>query len=138
MAAHSGAPPRRGQGRSKEVAEPGGKSMRDIENNVGIDVLIAGQFPGDGKPKPVSFPDPASIAFDGLKGRYLPLPKLVELKLASGMSAPHRMKDLADVLELIRAVKLPREFAQQLDASVRAKYDELWLAAASAPPNEEY
>jgi hypothetical protein len=115
----------------------GSKSMRDTENNVGIDVLIAGQFPGDGKPKPVAFPDPATIAFEGLKGRYLPLSKLIELKLASGMSAPHRMKDLADVLELIRAVKLPRDFGNQLDASVREKYDELWLAAASAPHDED-
>lgn len=117
---------------------PGSKSLRDTENNVGIDVLIAGQFPGDGKPKPVAFPDPVAVAFQGLKGRYLPLPKLVELKLASGMSAPHRMKDLTDVLELVRAAKLPRELGDELDASVRAKYDELWVAAASAPPDEDY
>jgi len=117
---------------------PGSKSLRDTENKVGIDVLIAGQFPGDGKPKPVAFPDPAAVAFQGLKGRYLPLPKLVELKLASGMSAPHRLKDLTDVLELVRAAKLPRELGDELDASVRAKYDELWVAAASAPPDEDY
>jgi hypothetical protein len=52
------------------------------------------------------------------------------------MSAPHRMKDLSDVLELIRIVKLPRDFAGQLEPSVRAKYDELWAAAASAPNDE--
>ena len=59
----------------------------------------------------------------------LPLPTLIELKLASGMSAPHRLKDLADVLELIRALSLPRETSDSLDASVRAKYEELWEAA---------
>jgi hypothetical protein len=48
------------------------------------------------------------------------------------------MKDLTDVLELIRAAKLPREFGRELDASIREKYDELWLDAASAPPNEDY
>jgi hypothetical protein len=117
---------------------PGSKGMRDTENNVAIDVLIAGEYPGDGKPKPVSFPDPTagSEAIEGI--RFLKLGKLIELKLASGMSAPHRMKDLTDVLELIRAAKLPRELGRELDASVRGKYDELWLAAASAPPDEDY
>jgi hypothetical protein len=117
---------------------PGSKGMRDTENNVGIDVLIAGEYPGDGKPKPVSFPDPiqGSVSIEGI--RFLTLGKLIELKLASGMSAPHRMKDLTDVLELIRAAKLPRELARELDQSVRAKYDELWVAAASAPPDEDY
>ena len=96
-------------------------------------VLVAGDYPGDGKPKAVRFPDPADAAVRGTEGRFLALPRFVELKLASGMSAPHRIRDLADVLELIRAAKLPREFQRDLDASVRAKYDELWVAAASAP-----
>ena len=32
------------------------------ENGVSIDVILAGEYPGDGLPKPVSFPDPASAA----------------------------------------------------------------------------
>ena len=64
--------------------------------------------------------------------RLLPLPKLVELKLASGMTAPHRLKDLADVLELIRALKLSPDFAAQLDPYVRAKFLELHDAAQGA------
>jgi hypothetical protein len=117
---------------------PGSKGLRDTENNVGIDVLLAGDYPGDGKPKPISFPDPTagSVSIEGI--RFLTLGKLIELKLASGMSAAHRMKDLTDVLELIRAAKLPRELGRELDASVRGKYDELWLIAASAPPDEDY
>jgi hypothetical protein len=59
---------------------------------------------------------------------------MIELKLASGASAPHRLKDLADVLELIRVLSLPRDLAGSLDASVRAKYDELWQAAQGANP----
>jgi hypothetical protein len=51
---------------------------------------------------------------------------------ASGLSAPHRLRDLADVLELIRVVSLPRETAASLDPSVRAKFEELWEAAQSA------
>ena len=108
---------------------PGSKTLRDTANGVTIDFLISGEFPGDGKPKAVVFPDPATVAekLDGLS--LMPLPRLIELKLASGMSAPHRIKDLADVLELIRATHLTIELAEQLDASVREKYVELWHAA---------
>src|SRR5689334_12682151 len=108
---------------------PGSKGLRDTEYGVAIDILLAGEYPGDGKPKPVRFPDPASIAVRGEHGAFLPLETLIELKLASGLSAPHRLKDLADVLELIRAAALPASLAEQLDPSVRAKYAELWTAA---------
>lgn len=111
---------------------PGSKNLRDVENGVSIDVVIAGDYPGDGKPKSVAFPDPSSIAVRGERVALVPLETLVELKLASGMSAPHRLKDLADVLELIRAASLPRDLADRLDSSVRGKYVELWEAARSA------
>ncbi|HEX7837938.1 MAG TPA: hypothetical protein VF469_10775 [Kofleriaceae bacterium] len=62
-------------------------------------------------------------------GAFLPLEILIELKLASGLSAPHRLKDLADVLELVRSANLPESLAARLDPSVRAKYTELWSAA---------
>ena len=70
--------------------------MRDTETKVDIDVVVTGEYPGDGKPKPVVFPDPASAAVRGERVALLPLPTLIELKLASGLSAPHRLKDLAD------------------------------------------
>jgi hypothetical protein len=57
------------------------------------------------------------------------LPKLVELKLASGMTNPGRLKDLADVLELIKVLSLPIDFAEQLDSFVRARYKALWQDA---------
>lgn len=107
----------------------GSKGLRDAENGVNIDILLAGEFPGDGRPKPVSFPDPADVAVDGERFRILSLPKLVELKIASGMTAPHRLKDLADVLELVKAANLPAELANQLNPYVRRKYRELWRAA---------
>jgi len=59
---------------------------------------------------------------------------LIELKLASGLSAPHRLKDLADVLELVRATHLERALEDQLDPSVRAKFAEPWEAAQSVDP----
>jgi hypothetical protein len=114
----------------------GSRGVRDTEHGVNVDVLVAGEFPGDGKPKPVAFPDPAVISVERAGVALLPLEKLVELKLASGMSAPHRLKDLADVLELIRAAGLPEELASRLDPWVQPKYLELWAAARSAPEEE--
>ncbi len=115
---------------------PGSKGLRDTENNVAIDVLIAGDYPGDGKPKAVVFPDPQAVAQRTPRMSLLPLPKLIELKLASGLSAPHRLKDLADVLELVRAAHLPEDLGEQLDESVRAKYAELWRAAQGGGDEE--
>src|SRR5678816_2393653 len=37
----------------------GSKHLRDTTTGVRIEFLVSGQFPGDGKPKPVAFPDPA-------------------------------------------------------------------------------
>ena len=111
---------------------PGSRGLRDTEAGVAVDVVLAGEYPGDGKPKPVAFPDPGRSAVKGRRVSLLPLDTLIELKLASGLSAPHRLKDLADVLELIRALSLPLEKAGALDASVRAKYEELWRAAQTA------
>ncbi len=109
----------------------GSQDLRDVETGVRIDFLVAGQFPGDGRPKPVAFPDPstASVEIDGI--RFLSLERLVELKLASGMTNAGRIKDLADVQELIRVLRLDAGFADRLDAYVRPKYAELWSAVAS-------
>src|SRR5262245_6182719 len=58
----------------------GSKNLRDARTGVRIEFLITGQYPGDGKPKPVAFPDPASssVLIDGV--RYVTLPRLIELK----------------------------------------------------------
>jgi len=112
---------------------PGSRGFRDAEHSVDIDVVLTGAFPGDGKPKPVVFPDPAVAALRGTSVALLPLPMLIELKLASGMTAPHRLKDLADVQELIRIQRLPRELADELNTFVRSKYLELWQAMQDHP-----
>ncbi len=105
---------------------PGSKGMRDAEHHVKIDVLLTGEYPGDGKPKPVRFPDPATVGVDIGGTATVSLPILIELKLASGMTAPDRPRDLDDVIQLIRANELPRTFGECLDPWVRAKFDELW------------
>jgi hypothetical protein len=70
-------------------------------------------------------PDPASVAveLDGI--RYVTLITLIELKLQG-------LEDLADVQEMIKSLRLPREFAQSLNPYVRVKFNELW----TEPKNE--
>jgi len=108
---------------------PGSRGLRDANQNVDVDVLLAGDYPGDGKEKPVVFPDPATAALRGERFALLPLPTLIELKLASGMTAPHRLRDLADVIELIRGNAIEESFAASLHPYVREKFRELWQAA---------
>jgi hypothetical protein len=106
----------------------GSRGVRDAEYGVDIDVVLAGSYPGDGKPKPVVFPDPATAAERGARVALLPLTTLLDLKLASGMTAADRLKDLADVQEVIRVRQLPRALVAELNAFVREKYLELWDA----------
>jgi len=112
------------------------KAFRDTETGVRIDIVTAGEYPGDGLPKPVAFPDPTTsgvaIEIEGI--RVVTLDKLIELKLASGMSAPHRLRDLADVQDLIALLKLPLALADQLDSWVQAAYRDLWEKAHAGRP----
>lgn len=112
------------------------RQFRSTAENVRVEIITAGEYPGDGRPKPVRFPNPSEAIseIDGIK--TITLEKLVELKLASGMSAPHRLKDLADVQELIKVKALSSDFAHKLDPSVREKYLELQHAVAQAPDFE--
>ncbi len=113
------------------------KRLRSTADGVSIEVMTTGEFPGDGKPKPVSMPRPAdaSVEINGIK--FVTLEKLIELKLASGISAPDRLKDLADVQELIKIRKLDADFALKLDPYVRAKYLELEAAVRKSESSQE-
>ncbi len=113
------------------------KRLRSTTDGVSIEVMTTGEFPGDGKPKPVSMPRPAdaSIEINGIK--FVSFEKLIELKLASGISAPDRLKDLADVQELIKIRQLDADFALKLDPYVRAKYLELEEAVRKSESSQE-
>ncbi len=112
------------------------KKFRTTDGNIPVEVITAGEYPGDGKPKPVVFPKPAesSVLIDGVK--TVSLLKLIELKLASGISAADRVKDLADVQEIIKIKDLDETLAGQLDPFVREKYLELCRAVLTAKDRE--
>ncbi len=117
------------EGRGYLPPFPNSKHLRDVQFGVKIEFLTTGDYPGDGKVKPVSFPEPSAVSFEADGISYLNLPTLVELKLASGMTNAGRLKDLADVLELIKILDLPHLFREQLNPFVRDKYTELWNAS---------
>jgi hypothetical protein len=121
------------EGRGYVPSFSGSKNLRDAEHGVRIEFLIAGQFPGDGLPKPVSFPDPASkqTVIDGV--RVLPLETLIEMKLASGMTNVGRIQDIADVQNYIRTMSLDDHFADGLNPYVRERYLELWRGVRDDP-----
>jgi len=111
----------------------GSKQLRDAELGVKVEFLVTGEYPGDGKPKPLAFPNPeeVSIEIDGL--RCLQLPRLIDLKLASGMTNSGRVQDLGDVQQLIKTLDLAEGLADQLHPFVRDKYKELWSGARNNP-----
>jgi len=116
------------------------KHFKDTASSVKIEIITAGEYPGDGLPKEVVFPEPAQVSedIDGIK--VVRLDTLIELKLASGLSAPHRIRDLADVQQLIELLNLPEDLASRLKPSVRDEYARLWNAtqeAANKGPGRE-
>lgn len=109
------------------------KRIKDTSTGIDVDLITTGEYPGDGKPKPVVFPDPAeAVEREGLA--VLPLPRLIELKLASAKTEPLRVRDAADVVDLIANLQLPRALAEQLDPYVRDEYLRWWDAWANRSP----
>jgi hypothetical protein len=121
-----------GKGYEERVAGTG--KLIDTKHGVNVDVLSTGRFPGDDKPKPIAFPDPAKEALRGERFALLPMPRFIVLKLASGMVAPHRGKDLVDVQELIKSAGLDASVADRLHPWVRDKFLELWRLAQTPDP----
>lgn len=106
----------------------GSKNLRDTEDGVSIKFFVSGEFPGDGRPKAIAFPDPTDVGVEVGGVRCLRLPTWIELEIASGTSAPDRHKDLVDVEQLIAILPLPRVFREELDVSVREEFDRMWTA----------
>lgn len=102
------------------------KALRDTTTGVNVEFITTGEYPGDGKPKSVVFPDPRDVSTEIEGINVIQLDKLIELKLASGLSAPHRIFDLGDVAHLIQSLHPPRELGEKLDPYVRDEFYRLW------------
>ena len=95
------------------------RRFTDRKNEVIVDFLVTGLYPGNGQPGPIAFPDPVSVrtVMEGMQ--VIDLTVLIELKLAA-----RRHQDFADVVSLIRAHQLDESFAERLHPSVRSDYIE--------------
>jgi hypothetical protein len=91
----------------------------DKQNQVVIDFLVAGLFPGMGRPGPIAFPEPRSVRQTIQSVHYVDLATLIQLKLAA-----RRHKDFGDVVDLIRANDLDESYRERLHPSVRPDYIE--------------
>ncbi len=104
----------------------GSKQLRDTEYGVKVEFLVTGEYPGDGKPKPIAFPDPDTVSITTRGIRIINLPALLELKLASGMTGRGRRKDLSDVQEVIKVLGLKEDYVEKLNPYVQDQFRELW------------
>ena len=108
------------------VTIPGNaRDMRDAETGVRIEFVVTGEYPGDGRESPVAFPDPRHVSEERQGIRVVTLESLIELKLASGLTAKGRLQDLADVQRLIQEHNLRPDYADRLNPYVQAKFREL-------------
>src|SRR5262249_4370773 len=89
------------------------RRFTDRTNQVTIDFLVTGRYPGSGKPGPIAFPDPKAVAETIAEKSVVNLATLIELKLAA-----RRHQDFADVVSLIRVHNLDESFKEQLHPSV--------------------
>jgi len=96
--------------------------VEDRRNGVKIDLLPAGRVLQSGCKVP--FPQPGKVAE---QLQIVTLEELISLKLDSWAGNPtRRLKDKADVVELIKHRQLPRDLA--VNPAVRTHYLETWDA----------
>jgi hypothetical protein len=102
-------------------------SVKDKRNGVLVNLLPAGRVLKSGCRVP--FPAPVEVSD---QPQFVSLEKLISLKLDSWSNSPaRRLKDKADVIELIKALHLSRDLA--VDEAVHPLYRETWDALAAEP-----
>jgi hypothetical protein len=95
------------------------RRFRDKSNGVSFDIMLAGRYPGSGKPGPIAFPSPQEACVVVNEHNVVNLPMLIQLKLAA-----RRHQDFADVVNLIRHNNLDESYQDRLHPTVRSDYIE--------------
>ena len=80
-------------------------------------------------------PPHETVLIEGV--RYLDLPSLLATKLLHGLFDSGHLAHLADVVETIKYVRLPLDFAASLPEDVRPKYIVFWHAVQKPDPHEQ-
>jgi hypothetical protein len=99
---------------------PGSRmTVTDRETKVEVDLLPGGKKVDPG---PLTLPMPTHVSETP---RILPLEKLISAKLSTYMGRGiERSQDHADVVKLVQANRLPRDFG--VDPKVRDEYHKIW------------
>jgi hypothetical protein len=93
------------------------RRFTDKTNQVFVDFLVTGLFPGTGAPGPIAYPDPAAVSQVIEKANVVDLVTLIQLKLAA-----RRYQDFADVVSMINVHHLAESFAERLHPTLRGDY----------------
>lgn len=112
-------------GSGYRLSRVNGDNIHDTENGVYIKFMVSDDVP-----------DPKRMAAEQDGVWLLNLAPLLNLKLISGLKGIIRLKDLADVQEMIKLLQLPQDFAGQLSPGVRAAYQELWQGSRPDPDSQ--
>lgn len=91
----------------------------DRTNGVPVDLLVSGQCDSAAA---LPYPEPEKLS-SGIQ--FISLLQLLTMKLSA-----RRMKDLADVVELIKVNQLPLEFGRELNPGVRSTFAEMHAKSA--------
>jgi hypothetical protein len=106
-------------GKNYEPVPGRGHRFVDRANQVKLDILVTGYFPGTGKPGPIAYPDPEQVRESIENIQVVNLATLIQLKLAA-----RRHRDFGDVVDLIRVHDLDEGFLDRLHPSVRRDFIE--------------
>ena len=92
--------------------------MRHRDTDIQVDIFPEGATPGTAsKAAPTTIPHPGTLGAERRALRYIPLPSLIELKLAAG-----RARGESDVVELVRANREQVDAIRRHLATVHADY----------------
>jgi hypothetical protein len=108
-------------GREYEAVPGRSRRFQDPRTGVTFDLLVSGNLAGrTSRNDVIQFPDPSeAVTLKGLP--TVSLERLIELKLVTW-----RLRDWADVIELIRVNKLDESFANHIHPLIRMAYLECY------------
>ena len=109
----------------RDVSNKKAKVFSLHEPKTKIEVIYTGEEAGSTGSQ-IYYIDPKKISKKIKNVPFLTLENLIRYKLGSGLYGKGRLKDFADVIELIKANKLSISYADSFREDLRIKYVELW------------
>lgn len=111
-------------GHMKDLSNGGAKVFNLHDPKTKVEFIYSDEISGDGV-KGIRYPVPEKISksIDGIP--YITLKALIQFKLSAGIYG-NRLKDFSDIVDLIQANHLKRNYALKFRNDLKEKYEELW------------